>query len=151
MRISPFALATSLSPPTGVLPPSSPSLLSLLSLPLCLSFTLLAEPLSFHFLLGKPCTPVVSAFSCSLSPSLPVTSKYKRHACTAPRLTLSLALPPSLAVSHAFVYPHLAVLPSRPPTLPPPTPATFFLSVKAAFQMLISSRSKRETERRRDD
>lgn len=135
MRIS-FSLSHSLSlQPACSLPPFlSPAH----------SFILLAELLSFHFLLGKPCTPVVSAFSCSLSLplslSLSVTSKYKRHACTAPRLSLSLAGSPPLTrcVSCFRLSP------------PPCAPLTFFLTVKAAFQMLISSQSKRGKERRKE-
>lgn len=51
----------------------------------------------------------------------------------------SLARPPSLARCVSCF--------RLPPPPPPSSSLTFFLSVKAAFQMLISSRSKRETAR----
>lgn len=150
MRISPFALATSLSPPTGVLPPSSPSSpshsashsLSSLSL-----FLFISSWESRAHQLSLP----------SAAPSLPLSQSLVniKGMLVQPLASLSpwLCLPRSLCLMLSFTPTSPCFPPSHPSShrQPPPTPPTFFLSVKAAFQMLISSQSKRETERRRDD
>ncbi len=91
----------------------------------CLS--VLDELLFFSFPLGKAAR-TGRLFTRSLSLSS-IASKYKRNACMAPT---SLSL--SLSLSRFF----LVYTPSSP------LPSLFFLTVKAAFQMLISTQSKRE-------
>ncbi len=85
---------------------------------------------SFHFLLGKLHAPVVSSPApLSLSPQSLVNIKEM--------LVRPLPLSPSLSLSRFF----LVYTPSSP------LPSLFFLTVKAAFQMLISTQSKRERGR----
>ncbi len=82
---------------------------------------------SFHFLLGKLHAPVVSSPAPSRSPQSLVNIKEM----------LVRPLPLSLSLSRFF----LVYTPSSP------LPSLFFLTVKAAFQMLISTQSKRERGR----
>ncbi len=84
---------------------------------------------SFHFLLGKLHAPVVSSPAPSRSPQSLVNIKEM--------LVRPLPLSLSLSLSRFF----LVYTPSSP------LPSLFFLTVKAAFQMLISTQSKRERGR----